>query len=56
MREDGVGASGAELMVHLFSTQPETPEVGPPVVPPPEKIPTDAELVRYALLSRVKRQ
>jgi diacylglycerol O-acyltransferase / wax synthase len=48
------GASGAELMVHLFSTQPETPEAGAPVIPPPEKIPTDAELVRHALLSRIK--
>ncbi len=48
------GASGAELMVHLFSTEPDQVEVAPPVSPPSEKIPTDIELVRDALITRVK--
>ena len=47
------GASGAELMVHLFRVEPE---LGPPEAPvnvPREEIPTDGELVRQALIERV---
>jgi diacylglycerol O-acyltransferase len=48
------GASGAELMVHLFSVEREPPPPQPPVFVPPEVIPTDLELVRDALLERTR--
>ncbi len=46
------GVSGAELTVNLLDLEP-TPAVLPPQDPPwqPDKIPTDAELVGYALSS-----
>lgn len=43
------GASGAELMVHLFSV-----ERTPPAPPTPERIPTDGEMVQHALASRLR--
>jgi WS/DGAT/MGAT family acyltransferase len=46
------GVSGAELTVNLLDLQPE-PMVVPPEDPPwqPDKVPTDMELVGYALAS-----
>jgi WS/DGAT/MGAT family acyltransferase len=48
------GVSGANMMVHLFDLDPN--EVKPP--PPewvPERRPSDAELVGYGLMSRLRR-
>ncbi len=49
------GASGSELMVHLFDLAPETAD--PPVPPSsePEHIPTDMELLGYAAASRFRK-
>jgi WS/DGAT/MGAT family acyltransferase len=50
------GASGAELMVHLFDLDPADAVVdGPPPVLPSERIPTDAELIGHAITSKVRR-
>ena len=47
------GVSGANLMVHLFDLSPdEVKEPGPEWKP--EKAPSDAELVGYGLLSRLR--
>ena len=49
------GASGAELMVHLFSTERDAPPFLPPVRPAsPEPLPTEMELVRDAVTSRLR--
>ncbi len=48
------GASGAELMVHLFSIDRETPTAAAPVHVPGEKIPTDTELVKHAVVERAR--
>jgi WS/DGAT/MGAT family acyltransferase len=49
------GVSGAELFVHLFDLTP-TPEPHKDVeVVEPERIPSDAEMVTYAVLSQVRR-
>ncbi len=46
------GVSGAELTVNLLDLQPEPVEVPPPDEPwKPDRIPTDFELVGYALAS-----
>jgi len=46
------GVSGAELTVNLLDLQPEPTEVPPPETPwEPDRIPSDAELVGYALNS-----
>ena len=52
------GVSGAELFVHLFdltpdATDPADGDEAPPV--PPERIPSDVELVGHALLSQARR-
>ena len=50
------GASGADLMVHLFDLEPapvDSKATADPV--PPEHIPNDAELLGYAAVSRVRR-
>ena len=50
------GVSGANLMVYLFDLEPNPAE--PPERPEdwePERIPSDAELVGYAIRSRLKR-
>lgn len=49
------GASGAELMVHLFDLQPEPPDPGPPPVIEAEPIPTDLDLIGRAVANRVRR-
>ncbi len=50
------GASGAELMVHLFDLDPADSVVtGPPPELPSERIPSDVELLGHAFTSRVKR-
>lgn len=48
------GASGAELMVHLFSVERDAPPPPPPATALQERIPTDLEMVRYALSSRAR--
>ncbi len=48
------GASGAELMVHLFSVERTPPAPPPPGSPTPERIPTEAELVQHAIASRLR--
>jgi WS/DGAT/MGAT family acyltransferase len=46
------GASGAELTVSLFDLSPEIAEVPPPERPwVPDRLPTDAEMVSYAMAS-----
>jgi len=49
------GASGAELMVHLFDLQPETADPELPEDREPEPLPTDLELLGHAVASRVRR-
>ena len=48
------GVSGAELMANLFDLTPEGPDELPADDREPEHVPTDAELVGYALGSRVR--
>jgi diacylglycerol O-acyltransferase / wax synthase len=48
------GASGAELLVHLFSVD-RAAATPPPAAPaPPEHVPTETELVRHAVASRLR--
>ncbi|HMJ75626.1 MAG TPA: wax ester/triacylglycerol synthase family O-acyltransferase [Iamia sp.] len=50
------GASGSELMVHLFDLDPADAVVtGPPPELPSERVPTDAELIGHAITSKVRR-
>ena len=50
------GASGSELMVHLFSLEPDAPPPPPPAPEPePDEIPNDFELLGYAAASRFRR-
>ncbi|HKH24267.1 MAG TPA: wax ester/triacylglycerol synthase family O-acyltransferase [Acidimicrobiales bacterium] len=49
------GVSGAELFVHLFDLTPDAPERPPAPRVEPERIPSDAELVGFALWSQYKR-
>jgi WS/DGAT/MGAT family acyltransferase len=48
------GASGAELMVHLFDLEPVVRDPDPPEREP-DRIPSEVELLGYAAYSRVKR-
>jgi diacylglycerol O-acyltransferase len=48
------GASGAELLVHLFSTEREAPAPLPPSAAAIEHVPSDSELVRHAIASRLR--
>lgn len=48
------GTSGAGLLVHLFDLQRQVTPPPPPPELESERIPSHGELVRYALLSRVK--
>ena len=48
------GASGAELMVHLFSVERDPAPPVSPVHVAPEKIPTDLQLVKDALIERAR--
>jgi diacylglycerol O-acyltransferase len=49
------GVSGAELMVNLFDLEPGGRVLDPPEPRVPEPIPSDAEMLRHALTSRVRR-
>jgi WS/DGAT/MGAT family acyltransferase len=48
------GAAGADLMVHLFSVERDAPHPLPPAPPPEEAIPTEMQLVRDAVTSRLQ--
>jgi WS/DGAT/MGAT family acyltransferase len=48
------GAAGADLMVHLFSTERDAPDPLPPAPQAPEQLPTEMQLVRDAVTSRLK--
>lgn len=48
------GASGAELLVHLFNVERDAPAPPPAPPAPPEQIPSERELVRHAIASRLK--
>jgi WS/DGAT/MGAT family acyltransferase len=49
------GASGAELMVHLFDLEPEAARPEPPEAHEPEHIPNELELLGYAAASRFRK-
>jgi WS/DGAT/MGAT family acyltransferase len=49
------GASGAEIMTALYDMEPSPPAEEPREEPPPEHVPSDIELVGYAIASRMKR-
>jgi WS/DGAT/MGAT family acyltransferase len=48
------GASGAELMVHLFTTERAAPPPPPPSRAILEQVPSDREMVEHAIASRLK--
>jgi WS/DGAT/MGAT family acyltransferase len=48
------GTSGAELLVHLFSVDRDGPVAVPAPSAPPDPIPTEAAMVRYAVASRLR--
>jgi diacylglycerol O-acyltransferase len=48
------GASGAELLVHLFGTERAAPPPLPAAPAPPEHVPSEEELVRDALSLRAR--
>jgi WS/DGAT/MGAT family acyltransferase len=48
------GASGAELLVHLFSVERSPTPPLPPSSPTLEHVPSDSELVRHAIASRLR--
>jgi WS/DGAT/MGAT family acyltransferase len=48
------GASGAELMVHLFSVDRDAPPPPPPSKAQVERVPTDREMVEHAIVSRLR--
>src|SRR5579859_3955056 len=48
------GASGAELLVHLFSVERDGPKPPPAPSAPPEAVPSEKELVRDALSLRAR--
>jgi WS/DGAT/MGAT family acyltransferase len=50
------GVSGAELMVNLFDLTPEGRDLDPPEERTVEPIPSDLEMVGYAVASRARRQ
>ncbi len=49
------GASGAELMVHLFDLEPEAADPPPPEEREPDHIPNEFELLGHAVASRVRK-
>lgn len=49
------GASGAEIMTELYDLEPSPPPRPPTEVPEPEHVPSDLELVGYALASKLRR-
>ncbi|WP_436796047.1 WS/DGAT/MGAT family O-acyltransferase [Actinospongicola halichondriae] len=48
------GVSGAELMASLFDLSPDGGDIEPPDDREPERVPSDGELIAYALNSRAK--
>lgn len=48
------GVSGAELMANLFDLTPEGEDFSPPDDREPERVPSDAEMIAFALNSRAK--
>jgi WS/DGAT/MGAT family acyltransferase len=48
------GASGAELLVHLFSLERDAAAPPPAPSAPPETVPSEVAMVRHALASRVR--
>jgi len=48
------GASGAELLVHLFNVERDAPAPPPAANAAPERIPTDSEMLRHAFVSRIR--
>ena len=48
------GAAGAGLLVNLFSARPDAPTPPPRTAEPEDALPDDAELLRQALLRRVR--
>jgi diacylglycerol O-acyltransferase len=49
------GASGAEIMTELYDLEPNPPERPPAEPAEPEHVPSDLELVTYALASKLRR-
>jgi diacylglycerol O-acyltransferase len=49
------GASGAGLLVHLFDLARDTPATTPQALPPKNPVPSDQELVRGAIRSRLEK-
>jgi len=49
------GASGADLMVHLFSLEADAPDPEPAEEVDPEHIPNELELLGYAAASKLRR-
>jgi WS/DGAT/MGAT family acyltransferase len=48
------GASGAELLVHLFGVERDASAPPPAPSAPPERVPSELAMVRHALASRVR--
>jgi WS/DGAT/MGAT family acyltransferase len=48
------GVSGAELLVHIFSLDSAVPPTPPPVPIEPEEVPSEADLVKFGAMSRLK--
>lgn len=49
------GASGAELMVHLFDLRPEAPDPDPPIERRPDPVPSELQLLGHAVATRIRR-
>jgi len=49
------GVSGAEILVHLFDLEPDAPIVDEPDPWKPDRVPSQLELVAYAINSRVRK-
>jgi WS/DGAT/MGAT family acyltransferase len=49
------GASGADILVHLFDLEPKATDTSEEIELPVERTPTDLELIAFAAQSRVRR-
>ena len=49
------GVAGAELLVHLLDFEPDPPPTPPSDIPPPERVPSEVEMVGHALASAARR-